>query len=297
MMYPRGICFFEALDGAAIGINLIVGIATVVALIVGFWGAPAFAQKSTQDLATAAQNPIAAMYSLPLQNNTYFGVGPDHNETANVLNIQPVLPFTFGNVNIISRTIAPLIYLPGLATDGTDITSNTPFGGSHFGLGDINQALFFSPANSKGLIWGVGPDFSLPTATATPLGSGKFSIGPTAVALVTPKPWVVGILAHQLWSVAGSSDRSYVSQLLLQPFVNYNLPEGWYVSSSPIITANWNATSGNRWNFPLGGGVGKILRVGGQPINIGLQAFDYVQSPSGGPRWTLRFQVQFLFPR
>jgi len=281
----------------AIGINLFIGFATLVALSVAFWCPAALAQQSTQDLATAAQNPIAAMYSLPFQNNTYFGAGRNHNETANVLNIQPVLPFTFGDLNIISRTIAPLIYLPGLATDTSDITSETPFSGSHFGLGDINQSLFFSPANSEGLIWGVGPAFSLPTATATPLGSGKFSIGPTAVALVTPKPWVVGILARQLWSVAGPTDRSNVSQLLLQPFVNYNLPEGWYLASAPIITANWNATSGNRWNFPLGGGVGKILRIGDQPINVGLQGFDYVQSPTGGPRWTLRFQVQFLFPR
>jgi len=105
------------------------------------------------------------------------------------------------------------------------------------------------------------------------------------------------MLARQLWSVAGPSDRSNVNQLLLQPFVNYNLAEGWYLTSSPIITANWNATSGNRWNFPLGGGIGRILKIGDQPINVGLQAFDYVQSPTSGPRWTLRFQVQFLFPR
>ena len=137
-------------DGTAI--NLLIGLATVLAVTVAFGRAPALAQQSTQDLATAAQNPIAAMYSLPFQNNTYFGVGPNHNETANVLNIQPVLPFTFGELNIISRTIAPVISLPGFATDASDITSNTPVSGSHFGLGDINQALFFSPANSKELI-------------------------------------------------------------------------------------------------------------------------------------------------
>lgn len=41
------------------------------------------AQQSTRDLAAAAQNPIAAMYSLPFQNNTYFRVGPTHDDTAN----------------------------------------------------------------------------------------------------------------------------------------------------------------------------------------------------------------------
>jgi hypothetical protein len=33
----------------------------------------AAAQESTERLAAAAQNPVAAMYSLPFQNSTYFG--------------------------------------------------------------------------------------------------------------------------------------------------------------------------------------------------------------------------------
>jgi hypothetical protein len=255
------------------------------------------AQQSTQDLAAAAQNPVAAMYSLPFQNNIYGGVGPKHDATANVLNIQPVLPFTVGDWNIISRTIAPLIYLPSLASGPSEITENSLFSGSHFGLGDINQSFYFSPAKATELIWGIGPSFNLPTATATPLGSAKFSMGPAAVALVMPKPWVVGILARQLWSVAGPSNRPNVSQLLLQPFVNYNMAEGWYLVSSPIITANWEASSGNKWAFPLGAGFGKIFRIGEQPMNASLQAFDYLQSPTGGPRWAVRAQLQFLFPR
>jgi hypothetical protein len=52
------------------------------------------------------------------------------------------------------------------------------------------------------LIWGVGPSFNLPTATSTPLGSAKFSMGPAAV-LIMPKPWVIGTLARERWSVAG----------------------------------------------------------------------------------------------
>ena len=64
------------------------------------------AQESTQDLAAAAQNPVAAMYSLPFQNNIYSGAGPKHDATATVLNIQPVIPITVGDWNIISLTIA-----------------------------------------------------------------------------------------------------------------------------------------------------------------------------------------------
>jgi hypothetical protein len=258
---------------------------------------PASAQQSAEALAAAAQNPVAAMYSLPLQNNTYLGAGPNNDKTANVLNIQPVLPFTYGDWNIISRTIVPLIYLPSFSPglpDGTDGGGNI---GSQFGLGDINQTIYLSPAAGGALIWGLGPSFNLPTATSRTLGSGKFSAGPGAVALAMPKPWVVGILARQLWSVAGPSDRSNVSQLLLQPFVNYNLSDGWYLVSSPVITANWYQPSGNRWTVPVGGGAGKIFKIRGQPMNAQLQAFEYVDKPTGGPQWAIRFQIQFLFPR
>jgi hypothetical protein len=105
----------------------------------------ALAQESG-DLAKAAQNPVAAMISLPFQNNTLFGVGPD-DDVANVLNIQPVIPFTVGDWNIINRTIVPMIYLP-------DVTAGLPelpegiSGGETFGLGDINHSIYFSPANS-----------------------------------------------------------------------------------------------------------------------------------------------------
>jgi hypothetical protein len=105
-------------------------------------------QQSTQDLAEAAQNPIAAMISLPLQNNIYGEVGPNHNATGNVLNIQPVIPITLSDRNIISRTIAPLIYQPSLATLPSETFELGQFNSSHFGLEDINQS-FFWPVPSE----------------------------------------------------------------------------------------------------------------------------------------------------
>jgi hypothetical protein len=247
------------------------------------------------DLAKAAQNPVAAMISLPFQNNTLFGVGPD-DDVANVLNIQPVIPFTVGDWNIINRTIVPLIYLP-------DVTSGLPElpegvnGGSTFGLGDINTSFYLSPAKPGPIIWGIGPSLTVPTATDENIGSEKWSAGPAAVALAQPGPWVIGSLIRQLWSFAGDGDRKNVSQLLIQPFVNYNMADGWYLVSAPIITANWNADSDNRWTVPAGGGFGKIFKIGSQAINAQLQGFYNVEHPQYGPEWTLRFQLQFLFPK
>jgi hypothetical protein len=238
------------------------------------------------------------MYSVPLQNNTYFDAGPRHDLTANVLNIQPVLPFNFGDWNIISRTIAPLIDLPTLTTGLEDIIAAAPATSDPFGLGDINQTFFLSPAAPGEFIWGIGPSFTLPTATDPQLGSGKFSLGPSAVGLVMPKPWVFGALVRQLNSIIGPRGRTDVNQTLIQPFVNYNLPDGWYLASSPVITADWNAASSQRWTVPIGGGFGKIFRLSGlPPMNASVQAFDYVERPTLGPHFAVRFQLQLLFPR
>lgn len=244
--------------------------------------------EDTAELAKAAQNPVASMISLPLQNNTNFNVGPG-DDVQNVLNIQPVIPLKLSeDWNLITRTIVPVIYQPELVK-GT--------GGSEFGLGDINLTLFLSPAKPGKIIWGAGPAFSLPTANETILGTEKWSAGPSVVALKIQGPWVVGGLASNLWSFAGDSDRQDVNQFLFQYFINYNLPDGWYLSSAPIITANWEADSSDQWTVPLGGGGGKIFRIGKQPVNAQLQGFYNVVTPDNGPDWTLRFQFQFLFPK
>ena len=71
--------------------------------------------------------------------------------------------------------------------------------------------------------------------------------------------------------------------MLLQPFVNFNLPHGWYLTSSPIMTANWEAGSGDKWTVPVGGGVGKLFKLGKLPINTSLQAYYNAERP-GTPR-------------
>lgn len=258
----------------------------------------AFAAETgdTAALAKAAQNPIADMISLPLQNNTYFGVGTD-GDTANVLNIQPVYPLSYGDWNVITRTIVPLVYVPDLTAGLAELPSQDREG-SKFGLGDINFSAYLSPATTGKVMLGIGPSITFDSATSRETGSGKYSAGPAAVVVYMPKPWVVGTLVRQLWSFAGNSSRDTVSQLLVQPFVNYNFGEGWYAVSAPIITANWEAErSADTWQVPIGGGFGKIFRVGAQPMNVSLQGYRMIESSRFGPDWQARFQVQFLFPK
>ncbi|HZL69042.1 MAG TPA: hypothetical protein VFC29_17110 [Candidatus Limnocylindrales bacterium] len=245
------------------------------------------AEGDTEALAKAAQNPVASMISVPLQNNTAFGVGP-YNRTQDVLNIQPVIPISISeNWNLIARIIQPIVWQP-------NVTQNSQ---GWYGLGDMNPTFFFSPAKPSKLIWGVGPTFVIPTATADQLGQGKFSMGPGVVLLTTPGKWVIGTLINNVWSVAGSGSRPPVNQMLLQWFVNYNMKKGWYLASSPIVTANWRASSGNVLTLPFGGGVGRIMKLGNQPVNLLAQLYGNAVYPTGTSPWSMRLQIQFLYPK
>jgi hypothetical protein len=243
--------------------------------------------EKTRALAEAAQNPVAKLISVPFQNNFNGVIGP--NDVVQYdLNIEPVIPIGLSDDwNLITRTIIPIINQP----------SPAPGVPSAFGLGDINPQFYLSPAKAnKDFIWGIGPMFTLPTATDSILGSGKYSAGPCAVALSMQGHFVFGALVNQEWSFAGWGDRR-ISSFLLEPFVNYNFSHGWYLVSAPIMTADWTADSNDRWTVPLGGGVGKIQRFGKLPLNLQLQAFGNVIRPSIGPEWQLRLQIQFLFPK
>jgi len=244
------------------------------------------ADESETELAKKTQNPVADLISVPFQSNFYFNTGTK-DATVYVLNVQPVIPIKLSeDLNLITRTIMPIINQPSLF----------PHGESAFGMGDINPTLFLSPAKSGGLIWGVGPTFTFPTATDRLLGAGKYSLGPAAVALTMQGPWVVGALVNNQWSVAGWGHKD-VNAMLIQPFINYNFEHGWYVTSSPIITANWTARASDQWTVPVGAGVGKLSRFGRLPVNMQLQGFYNADKPKNTGNWQLRFQVQFLFPK
>ncbi len=249
--------------------------------------------SGTEALQKATQNPVASLISVPVQNNNNFGASPG-NRTQDVLNIQPVIPVGISkDWNLIVRWIAPIIWQPVPNQQSTAEAGQ-------YGFGDMQPTFFLSPKKTGKLIWGVGPIFQLPTATTTFLGQGKLGLGPSLVLLTQPGHWTIGVLANNVWSVAGSGSRPPVNQFLMQYFVNYNLKHGWYLSSAPIVTANWEANDGGRWVVPFGGGVGRIMKLGFQPVNISARFYGNAIHPAtgfGSSSWNMQLQIAFLFPR
>ena len=255
----------------------IAGGAAFLALCAG-----ALQAQEAEDLAQQAANPIADLMSIPFQLNNDFGLG-EFDRTRNVLNIQPVIPLAGGTV--ITRTIVPFVWLPDVTADSGSFSS---------GLSDLVFTAFYAPSGGS-VMWGVGPVVEFPTGGAR-RGSQKWSVGPSVVLLMQPGPWTVGLLANNVWSVAGDSDRSAVNRGLLQYFIVRQLGNGWYLNTAPINTVNWKAASGQKVLIPLGAGGGKLVFLGKLPVNIQSQVYYNVVKPDIGPDWQLRVQLQVLLP-
>jgi hypothetical protein len=271
----------SAITPAKAGRMLAVSVAVVA---IAFAETSSFAQTSedTERSLHDAQNPIATTISVPFQSNTYFSDGP-LEKTAHVLVMQPVIPIKLTQKwNLISRWVTRVVYQPRAS----------PEQGSEFGLGNLQPEFYFSPAHAGKVTWGVGPRLYLPTATHREFGINRLGGGPTAAAVAISGPWVMGILATNVWAGSG---RDRHNQMTLSPFVDYNLKDGWYVVSSPVITSNWAATSSDRWTVPVGGGIGRRFKIDNQLVNTRIQALYNVARPDLAPRCQLQVQVQLLF--
>lgn len=238
------------------------------------------------DLARETQNPVSNLISVPFQYNikprASYKYRPSH-----ALLVQPVVPISLNEKwNIVTRTIVPFVSVPGFLT-GADRET---------GVGDMSITSLLSPANiENSTFWGVGSIVQLPSSSSSRLGSGKWGFGPAAVIGYFSKKIVAGLLASNTWTVGGSGYTEQENKFYGQAFFNYNFKKGWYAVSSPTIIANWRA-SGQKFIVPVGGGLGKVFKIGSLPINIQAQAFYNAIAPEEAGDFSARLQIQFLFP-
>ncbi|HEY2853915.1 MAG TPA: hypothetical protein VGJ18_13765 [Gemmatimonadaceae bacterium] len=241
------------------------------------------AQNETA-LAKASQNPVADLTTVPLQFNFNSGGGLE-SRTYLLLNVQPVMPLSLDRQwLLISRTIAPYVNVP--MPDGTRQT----------GIADIQEQLYLTPKQPGRFIWGMGPIFSVPSATSDVVRTGQWALGPTAVGLVNYDRWVIGLLANNLWRIAGVDFGPPINQLTMQPFINFNIPLGWAITTSPLITSDWSAPEGQRWTVPLGLGFSKVTTIGRQAVNIAMQYYHNLEHPDNAAANQFRFQFNLLYP-
>jgi hypothetical protein len=239
--------------------------------LVSVFPIPASAQGAPP--ATAAQqtlNPLAHSIQLEATPGLDFSAGP-HLDTL-MLEFLPRVPIGLtDDWRVVTRSNLSISHVLG-----NEETT---------GLGDLDASFLLSPARATKWVWGAGPIIQLPTATDMTEGTGKWSTGPTAALVYVNGPWVNGVVASHLWSVAGPSSRESVEQTQIEMQVSYTFSNNWYVLTAPTISHDWRAPSGQAWVIPIGADVGRAFTIRSQDVSLQVGAYYNVTRPNGTAAW------------
>ncbi len=240
------------------------------ALLLAMALSPAAAQQNV------ANNPLTDIPAIQVQNYLQPVMSGQPGSGADQPFLRGILPHdTFGWPQLMRASLA---------------TSTTVWGpaGTESGLGDLTlfDVPLFQLANAK---MGIGPLLILPTATSPALGERKWQAG---VQGVVSAPYDWGLLAA-LVAYQQAFDGSARS-LTIQPFLFYNLENGFYLRSSGITTIDFGR---QRAVVPVGFGLGRVKRLeDGNVLNMYLEPqYSVVQSGIGQPSFQVfaGFNIQF----
>ena len=263
----------------------------MLACIVGAAPATAVADAAAE-MQKKLQNPLANIAAIMTDNVIGFDTG-DTDDTSFGFQVQPVYAIDFADkgFTMIPRAIIPILGLePGTDVPIVGQPSGTK---STWGLGDTMVQLFFAPHTDGSWKWGLGPQVSMPTATKEQLEGPQWGAGVAGVLVgnFTEKLAFAGIVGNQ-WGNSGK-----FNSLVFQPQFFYTLAPGKSLAYVGSISADWEASSSNRWTVPIGLSWNQTIDLGGG------YGFDYMIGPyynavrpDGAAKWTLRFGLNLLFP-
>jgi len=281
---------------------------------------------SMAQISKLLENPVANFVSIPFQYDYITLNGPNIPDTKTVhrLQITPTFPVSLGrNWSLINRVVVPWLSMPinkefgdcvGMAASeilscpSFPVALQDPFDRTT-GFGDMVYVGVVAPKKSIKIestggvvIWGVGTTTVFPTASEEVLGTGKYSLGPTAVFGYLGRTWTAAIFPQQWWSVGGNDSRSNVNFTNIQYFIYYAPPgldpdAAWRIGMSPNISINWEA-EGDKVTFPIGLGVSRMINIGPLPVNISGEVDYSVIHPGdkAGSRWNARIYVTAVMP-
>jgi hypothetical protein len=263
------------------------GLALILALCYSF-SLPCIASKKNPESSNhiainkTVQNVLAPLKSFSLQETDSPATG-FFRTNSDVVNAQLIYPFDLSpKWNIITRSNVPVVFQPPSTAAQQRIQ----------GTGNAVSSAFLSPKHPGSFKWGIGPAAVFPTASNPRIGVREWGGGASLVLVKTGKRVVSGVFITQIWTNKDQFNQR-INQLVIQPGINYNFPSGFYLTSTPIITAEWQRKP--QWLIPVGGGVGKIFNVNGTPINLIAQSFYHVEKPLLTSLWSFRAHAQFFF--
>jgi len=232
-----------------------------------------------QSLEQAASDPTASLMSVQVQDIYAGAYHQLYDESGNSILLRSAVPFTTGSLEHIARLTLPIV-------------TDSPTGES--GLSDLVLFDLIKFEKSWGR-WGIGPVLLAPTATDAAIGAGKWAIGPALGFVARGEKLMWGLFNQNLFSFAGDSDREDLNVSILQPIVNYSLPDKWSIGTSEMnVTYDWDWDA---WTaLPLGVKLARLVKFGKLPVQFaGAYEYNFADDYIA-PKWTVNFTVKILFP-
>jgi hypothetical protein len=256
---------------------------------------------SAAAMAAMLQDPLANISAITSDSTASFKAGPDHDDEAFVISVEPVYSFAFPDkgFSIVARAqipymgIKPGTDLPRLADDGFTIDESKGDKGREWGMGDITTQFFYSPMGQEGWKFGGGPVISWRTRTDNDLKGAGGGAGPAFVAVGELGPLGIAAVLTHLQGFDGD-----FSNTALQPMAFYNIesiPGAWVGYNNSVSYDHKNKSGeGNSWTIPLGLTAGRTFDMGsGHGLDIGLGAYGMpgFGRPEGGAKYQVKLAM------
>lgn len=232
------------------------------------------------DIVKQANAPISSIMQIRFQD-TLVPQFNDLDGTGNTFTMAVTMPLP--KYRLLPFPQLSLLTIPAAVTLPGDVT----------GFGDLRFLDIVILHAGHRFIWGIGPVFVFPTASQRDTGQGKWQVGPAAAVAFATEKWLLGVLVQNPISFAGDRDRKDVNAMVLQPFVTYQLGDGWFARSQPQLFFNWKS---GKQVLPLDLGVGRVFRIGRQQISCFVEPFWNVTHDGHSPEYGVTFGVTLIYP-
>lgn len=285
---------------------------TILVLMLMLFGGAAYSQETApgsaaggpDDLAEIGKklaNPVSDVWALFTEFDLNFSGGDLNRGEAKIggrMIFQPIMPLPLygkgkNEWKLITRPSIPVLFSQPVPK-GFDEFNNLG------GLGDIQLPMLVSPPMGN-WIFGLGPTWLFPTATRDAFGRQQWGVGPSAVFGYSNKDMTLVLLPQYFFGIGstggrkkGTPDASYLNMLYAAIL---NLPDAWQIGMNPTITFDAKASSGNKWNVPVGLFVAKTTKIGNTPVKFQLGVeYSVVSQVAFGPRAQIKLNIIPVIP-
>jgi hypothetical protein len=229
-------------------------------------------QANLAEIGAKLSNPVSDVWALFTEFDLSFSDGDVNRGNSKVggrMIVQPVMPIPlYGKGKeewkLITRPTIPVLFSEPVPKSFDEFNNLG-------GLGDITLPMLVVPPAGNWIL-GLGPTWLFPTATRDAFGRQQWGVGPAGVVGYQTKEWIGFVFPQYWWGIGGWNNKATpdASNLSMLYGFFYNLPDGWQVGTNPTISYDYKASSGNKWNVPVGLTVSKMTKIGDTPVKFQL---------------------------